>query len=197
MNPYNKNIHNTMLAKWGQSLTKIFLTFEISDNDTFSYEVVDNKVNIISNGNDLSFELSALVKKFRVVIEYKNKVILEFIKSEPEEWLRLCNDKIKRTWLSIDWDHWILEEEDKQTNMMDPNMMNMMNMMNPNMMNMMNGDNDDEDKDGDGDGDEDKDGDGDEDKDGDDEDSEKEEKLELEPVPENESESEDEQNNNA
>jgi hypothetical protein len=120
-----------MLAKWGQSLTKVFLTFEISDNDVFSYQVEGNRIKVLSNGNDLSFELSALVSKFRVVIEHKNKVILEFIKSEPEEWFRLCNDKLKRTWLTIDWNHWILEEEEK-TDMMDPNMMNMMD---PNMMN--------------------------------------------------------------
>jgi len=118
-----------MRLKWGQSQEKLFVSFELVDNENFTYNVDGQKVTILSNGVDLSFELSKQVTDFTKTFESQRLIKLEFTKEEPSEWDKLCNDKLKRQWVTIDWNHWINNESDDDTSGQIPNMMN------PNMMN--------------------------------------------------------------
>ena len=111
-NNNDDNRHN-MICKWGQNLQKLYITFQIGTNESVSWSIVDGVFKVTVNGVETSFGLFAAVGDVRVVTSLPHIIKIVVDKCEEDEWTRLANDKVKRGWLQIDWDHWMCENSEE------------------------------------------------------------------------------------
>ena len=106
------------MCKWGQSKEHVYLTIEKSENDNASCTFEDNKLKISFKNKDIVFDLYAPIDNDKTRLNEKpNQLFIVLEKLKEEEWPRLFSDTLKRLWLKIDWNHWIIDDEQEDNSM--------------------------------------------------------------------------------
>ncbi|KAF4705208.1 Prostaglandin E synthase 3 (Cytosolic) [Perkinsus olseni] len=104
--------------KWAQRDEHIWLTVDLSGVEDMKVDLqpATLKFSGVSHGDKYAFDITFYAEIVPQESKYSQKRLVEFglKKKEAEEWPRLTSEKIRASWIQIDWSRWDDGEDSEQ-----------------------------------------------------------------------------------